>query len=779
MATTNQQLAKAAEGWDPVGNMIFESKGKNFDRAAESAAGVSATTDPLGHLGAQLVGQAGEQAAQDLSWIPETINKVGLAGDEGIRQLGLNPDSVKLAIVGYFAPYAVPLVSAALVKARGGSWEDAVLSAAASYAASYVGSVAGEWASSNVGSAVGGGTATTTAGVIDQAASQGLQLTTKEAARIAASNVASMGLQGTAGAAAGNLAGALARAGVGSSVGQLIQNGRIDLDKVTSTMATAGVASGINTLAPQIPGWNNLDKPAQNAIKTAAVGYMSGKNLDALGTSLVSGFIMDEVGKYSSGIKDLASTGYDALAKQLSEMGNGAAEFLSPLKDLFSSSQSAYDSYGSKSGELNDLITQYNANPTPELLQQITEGQKELVSLSKQYTDLSTQYNDRVNEYETTYANPIRAVEEKLLAERQNLIKSSVMEANPNFDSKAYLAQLSPELKAQYQNLSPEEIYLSEYQKNPNQITTWEQLIQSSSPDKVKSVGDQYKAATGFDLIPGSNRVDPYAFSAFQEKVEGTVPWYAAEAQKALDAGDFTGYTQKMTELNKLYSGSQGTQLGSNDSISSQKFLRAMVSGAKAQPQSGTISTLPNQQASQAPQAFPNAQVTNYGFGSLNSLLGDKLTGTEMSNSYLRPTYSYNPYEVEDRLKNISVMDLSKFGGQPDVLSGLQGASTTGNNAFLDQGALQRLSTLFGQVGNDSYAQSLTGLSALDYLKSNPDGGLGSYQSVHSNPYANQLSQAQVPATSGGLGQVANNWAASSGVTNPAARSALAKDLIS
>lgn len=868
---SNQALAKAAKGWDPIGEMIFNKVARDSSLMSNAATKVAKYSDPIGHATLKPVAKAGEQISKNLDWIPKTVNKVGLAGDEGIRQIGLNPDQVKLAISGAVLTvtgqaWAIPLVSAALTKARGGSWGDVALSAGTAYVAQYAGGMIGDYVSGGVT----GGVPVTPGQV---AAQYGIDATSKQAMTIAAQNAAALGAQAGAGVALGGIAGATGASGLNNMATQLVKTGKLDINKTLDAMKDAAVSGGIsaavNVLTNQIPGWKSLDKPTQNVIRQGASGLLAGKNLDAMAMTLATNYITGQLGEHQKQIFDTAKAGYDVIANKFSELGTKAAEYLLPSRDTlekanemrglyeqsYGQAKSVYDSYNqakdqtqsyasqyeSKANAINTLIEQYNASGDANILAQINSGKTELTNIEKNYLDwankasayandysrlsdeankystsyeqLSNQYNTQVSEFEKQYNPEYSGLTNELIDKRNQMLKASAQYIDPNFDEQAYLAQLDPETKAKYPNATAAEIFINETQANPQGkfLTNWDAGILNASPDKLDDIGALYKSTTGrsLDLSNIDSQyagvgVDPYTFSLYKEKVEGSVPWYMEQAQKALDAGDFTAYAEAMRGANALYGTAFGeNQLGVDDTANSTSFFKNIgkaAFGSQPTNQKPTINLgwfNPQQQQQQQQQqqtrpqpvyrpgvqpqvpqqSDPKNIVTTYGFGQWNPFLSDLMKTNEGKNMFLRDSYTYDKNAVDQRLGGMSMLNFQDYDqSEIDALLGNMGTKVVaGKNVFLPSAAKDSLLGAFNLAGNSGYNNIVSNKTALDYLKEGAPGGLGSYVAAYSNPYAPKPTNTTSP---GGLSQVANKWASQSNTVNPQVRSALANKLI-
>lgn len=826
----NQALAKAAKGWDPIGEMIFNKVARDSSLMSNAATKVAKYSDPIGHATLKPVAQAGEKISKSLDWIPKTVNKVGLAGDEGLRQIGLNPDQVKLAISGAVLTatgqaWAIPLVSAALTKARGGSWSDVALSAGTAYIAQYAGGAISNYVSGNVT----GGVPITPGQV---AAQYGIDATSKQAMMIAQQNAAALGSQAAIGATLGGVAGATGASGISNATAQLVKTGKLDVNKTLDAMKNAAISGGIpaavNLLTAQIPGWRDIDPRAQAAIRTGASGLLAGDKLDALAMTMATDFITGEISKYQKQIFDTAKSGYDAIAGKFSELGTKAAEYLLPSQDIYNSAQQAktqYDLYAGKTQDLasqyetkanhiNSLIEQYNASGDAGVLAQINAGKAELSNIEQQYTTQASEaakyadeyakhsetYNNQIAQFEKQYNPEYKSLTDQLVNERNQMLNASAKYIDPDFDEQAYLAQLDPGTKAKYPNATAAEIFINETQANPQGkfLTNWDAGILNASPDKLDDIGALYKSATGFDLdlskvdnqYSGTG-VDPYTFSLYKEKVEGSVPWYMEQAQKALDAGDFTAYSEAMRGANSLYGTAFGQgQLGTDNSVATQNYLKGIGKAAFGNTQTPQLNLgwfnpqqsnqpvrRPGVQLQAPQQSDPKNIVTTYGFGALNPLLSDIMRTNEGKNMFLRDSYTYDKNAVDQRLGNMSMLNFQDYDqSEIDALLGQLGTkAVAGKNVFLPSAAKDSLLGAFNLAGNSGYNNIVSNKTALDYLKEGAPGGLGSYVAAYSNPYAPKPTNTTSP---GGLSQVANKWASQSNTVNPQVRSALANKLI-
>lgn len=770
--------SKASAGWDPIGNWVVNNDVKNAMKVLEPVENISNKIDvlaPIYRKGEELTGSA---ISKDpvLNWAAETVHDTGMAIDAGLQDIGVNPDSLKMAIAGFFAPYAIPLLQAAMVKAKGGSWGDAVLGAAASYAAQYVGQAAGDW----MGSYTSGAPAT--ASQVGQ--QYGIQAASQQAQQIAAQNAAAMGITDLASNA---MVSQLTNAGVSNTVSQLIRTGDVDINKVLDAMKSSGIVSGTSILTSQIPGWNTLPTEVKSAINKTVSGTLQGKDPTALGISVAMDAAIGGVKNYyQDAVSGLTNT-YNSAVNKFNEVADYFTSNQTTAEQTYGQLNTIKSQYDTKVAQYDNLVKQYNTSGDASILAQINALRPEIENLQNQYTPLHTTYQNQLGNFNAAQTQ-LNSVMGEVIDSRRQFYDTAAQAIGPGADMAAYIAA-NPDVQKEIQETgkSASQIYFERQMANPTlgQTATWLGAISSTSPDKIASIDELYKGATGFDLHAGTGGVDPLTWSVYQEKVEGSAPWFFAEAEKAKQAGDFTKYSKLMGELNKTYSGAYGESLGyggtDKQGISNQflgNVLGAVLQQKAQQSGSPVKATSRAWSPTVTPTTDPTKLVRSYGFGNLNPYLSDITTTEAGANKYLRDKYVYDPLAVENRLSNVTTMD---FSSQPEgVLSQfktqLPDAVVSGNRMFLPKGLQQNIADQFGALGTSGYNTLIGNASALDYLKSGAEGGLGSYFKAFSNPYATPI---QSGTPTGGLNKVASNWIGSSGVTNPQAQNMLAKNLIS
>lgn len=767
VSAVGDTISEASAEWDPVGNWVVNNDVNNAMKILQPIESLSNQIDPSAPYVHQVEQAAGEAISNDpvLQWAAETVHDTGTSIDAGLNSIGINPDQLKMAIAGFFAPYAVPLLQAAMVKAKGGSWEDAALGAAASYAAQYAGQAAGDW----MGSYASGAPAT--ASQVGQ--EFGISAASQQAQQIAAQNAAAMGFTDLA---SNTMASQLTQAGVSSSVSQLIQSGDVDLQKVLDSMKASGIVAGTATLTSQIPGWSSLPQEAKNAINKTVAGTLQGKDPTALGLSVAMDAAVSGVKNYySDAVSGLTNT-YNSAVNKFNELADQFTGAESTAQGTYGQLNQIKTDYDSKVAQYNNLVQQYNTSGDANILAQVNALKPQIESLQNQWTPLYDTYQNQLGNYNAAQTQLNSAMQE-VIDSRRSFYDTAAQALNPQADMSAYIAA-NPDVQEEIERTgkSASQIYFERQMANPNQdqTATWVSAIAQTDPSKVAGIDDLYKSATGFDLNAATGGVDPLAWSVYQDKVAGSADWYLAEAEKAKQAGDFTKYSQLMNELNKTYSGAYGETLGygATDKTGISGQFASSVLGSVLGGKSATSGTW-----SPTITSDPTKLVTTYGFGNFNPYVQDLMSTQRGANMFLRDKYTYDPNAVESRLKGITAMNLSD---QPEDVrnqfkGSLQGAVSSGNYMFLPQELQQQIANQFSNLGTSGYNNTIGTTNALDYLKSGAVGGLGSYFEAYANPYALPTNTNSV----GGLNQVASQWTGSSGVTNPVAQNLLAKNLIS
>lgn len=538
-------LSDASAGWDPIGNWIINNDMKNANKILKPIENLSNQIDPLAPFVRSLEQQVGSSIRNDpvLQWAAESTHDLGTSIDAGLQDIGINPDSLKMAIAGFFAPYAVPLLQAAMVKARGGSWEDAVLGAAVSYAAQYVGQAAGDW----MGSYVSG--APTTASQVGQ--QYGISAASQQAAQIAAQNASAMGITDLA---SGAMASALTRAGVSSTVGQLIQSGDVDLNKVLDTMKSSGIVAGTSLLTSQIPGWNNLSPEAKSAINKTVAGTLQGKDPTAIGLSValdtaVSG-VKNYFGDAVTGIRNTYNSALDLFNKNADAYTSQEATAQATY-DRLSGIKSEYDS---KVASYNDLVQRYNTSGDANILSQINALKPQIESLQNQWAPLYDTYQQQLGSYNAS-RDQLNTAMQQIIDSRREFYDTAAQAINPTADMAAYLA-INKDVQDEIERTgkSAAQIYFERQMADPtlNQNTTWASGINAWDNSKLDEIAALYKGATGFDLNVATGGMDPLTWQVYQQKVNQSQDWYNTEVDKAIKSGDYARYLQLATDYKRL-----------------------------------------------------------------------------------------------------------------------------------------------------------------------------------------------------------------------------------
>lgn len=775
------------------------------------------------------VSQAGEDIGNAGKEVWQEVNNLGSSLDNFVQNIVKDPWAAIATIAAVVTQqyWAIPLIAGADTAIKGGSIEDIATSVAVSYVAGQVGQYAGQWATNAVagsealgsgigqgagqamgeglGSGIGQGTSQGISGGLGGGIGSGIGSGLGQGVGSGLGSLASSGLSqaataGTAANAFARLAGNIVGSGAANATAQLIKTGQVDTDKVLTAMASGGINAGVNLLSSYIPGFNTLPTTVQRAAIAAVSAELTGRDPSAAAVNVALSAGLNEIGKMLKEDPKMteALTNSVKLSDTSQAYNDAAVKYGEKINEYESNIEKVNSSYASLNdikSKYDEVLSRYNASNDP----------SEWDALKTQLTSLSSQYDSEAKNLEgyrttmTSLQEEISGLANQASGLRQDYLVSAMKVYDPNYDAKALAASIDQQTKDAYSGKSLEDLYFSELGKNPEAkfYTNWNDLIQNTTdPTKLDTVAQAWKNATGFDLNAGNAQkglIDENTFSLYKQSALNVVDQYLNAAQEAQAKGDFNGYVQNMQKANELYMSGEGANFGSKSSDLNTEYFSNVLSGlftpsstpgqinlgwfnpTSAQTSTKGVTRLAPGAVQQQPLPTGSGQtVTTYGFGELNPMLSDIMKENQGANSYLRSTYTYDPLAAENRLKNISRVDMSQF--TPEVADLLKqklpdGITLDGN--FYTPGAVyQNFLGGLNALGNTSYNAPTNQQTALDYLKGG--GALGTYFEAYSNPYA------AVPKTAvSGLGQLASNWSNGNGVNNAAAQSLLAKNLIS